>query len=394
MRKIIISYLKQHPKTVRFVWDTARLLLQFIGLFIPIKKERIIFCSYGGRSFNDSPKALYDKILKMNFFSDYDLIWAFDNPNNYHVKRGKKIKIDTITFFYYLLSSGVWISNSGMDRGIGLKRKRTIKIETWHGTPLKKILGDENQTALGGKKISFKGKPDKNTIRCSQSDFDRQLFARLFNADIKSILKSDLPRNDVLVENNFNVDKIKHKLGIPLDKKVILYTPTYREYLIDENYNTYIAPPLDMKLLQEKLSKEYVFLVRAHYAVTKSLNLEENDFVYDVSDYPDINHLYLISDILLSDYSSTYFDYSILDRPILCFAYDLEEYQAKRGLYLNLDKVLPCRIDKTEQELIDSIMNLNYDEACKKTHVFHKKYAPYAGESCKIILNVLMTRLK
>ena len=393
MRKKIISYLKNHPKTVNFVWFIARCLLQFIGVFIPIKSKRIIFCSYGGRSFNDSPKALYDSICLDNAFKDYDLIWAFDNPGDFVLQRGKSVKIDTLKFFYYLLSAKVWISNSGMDRGIELKRRKTIKIETWHGTPLKKILGDENQTALGGKNISPKGKPDKYTIRCSQSDYDRKLFARLFNADIKAILKSDLPRNDVLVNSNINLEQIKETIGISKDKKIILYTPTYREYLIDENHNTYMTPPLDLNLFQNQLSDEFVLLIRAHYAVTKSLNICDNGFVFDVSDYPDINHLYLISDILISDYSSTYFDFSILDRPMLCFAYDLDEYQEKRGLYLDLNKILPCRVDKTDRELLDSIKKLDYDDACKKTRDFHNKYAPYAGDSCRKIIKLLKRRL-
>ena len=338
MRLKIISFLRRHPVILKTFWKIAKTVLFLFSNICRIKEKNILFASFGGRKFDDSPKALYDEICKRKEFEGWNLIWAFVDPDKYDIPRGKKIKIDTLAFFKNLLTSRIWVSNSGMDRGIDYSDDRIIKIETWHGTPLKKIEGEENQNSLGGAQREYKGKLDNKTIRCAQSEYDREIFARIFHATKESILLCDLPRNDVLLRySKENCNLVKSKLGIPLEKKVILYVPTYREYLVDDQNNTFFKPPIDLKKWEIKLSDKYVLIIRAHYAVIKELNIKENEFVRNLSEYPVLNDLYAISDLMISDYSSTFFDYSILGKPMLCFAYDLEEYKEKRGLYLNLE---------------------------------------------------------
>ena len=387
MRNRIILYFKTHPKLVLKISSSARLVMTCWSWFVPVRKKTIIFNSFGGRGFNDSPKALYDEICRRKEFDDWRLLWAFVDPSKQDIPRGEKVKIDTYAFFKSLLYSHVWIGNTGVDRGIELRLKRHIRIETWHGTPLKKICGEENIRTFAFRPAEYKGPIDNATIRCAQSEFDRDIFARVFHATNDSFLVSDLPRNDELFRySKEDVERIKKKLKINGSKKVILYTPTYREYLINDNHKNYIAPPMDLKKWEAKLSGEYVLLIRAHYAISSAMDIGENDFVKDVSEYPSINDLYAISDMMISDYSSTYFDYAILDRPIFCFAYDLEEYEEKRGLYLDLANTLPCNINRNENELICEILSVDYNKASEKTRNFHMKFAPYAGNaSCRIV---------
>lgn len=394
MRQRIISFLKQHPTSINCLWKLARVALWVWGLFVPLQKKTMIFCSFGGRKFDDSPKAIYDEVCGRSEFSDWRLIWAFVDPDLFVIPRGEKVKIDTVEFFRALLYSRVWISNSGMDRGIELHRKKNIIVETWHGTPLKKICGEENSNSLGGKVVTPKGKPDRNTIRCAQSEFDRDIFSRVFNADKNAILLSDLPRNDALLRySDEDIKRIRTNLQISCEKKVILYAPTYREYLLDEKKETFLAPPIDLEKWEKMLGEEYCLLVRAHYAVTKAMDIKENNFVKDVSKYSTLNDLYIISDIMVSDYSSTFFDYSILERPMLCFAYDLNEYEEKRGLYLDLREVLPCPIDETEEEVINHIIKMDEDVYVKKAKEFHKKYAPFSGSAAKRVVDEIINRL-
>lgn len=393
MREKLIIFLKTHPSIIRAIWGIARGLL---ALFVNVSKQQktILFCSFGGRNFNDSPKAIYDEICRREEFKEWRLIWAFVEPDKFTIPRGDKIKVDTFSFFKTLITSKVWVSNSGMDRGVDLITDKIIRVETWHGTPLKRICGEENQNTFGTKPIEYKGPIDKSAIRCSQSDFDREIFARIFHASKESILLSDLPRNDeLLTYTPERLDEIRKYLGIEFKKKVILYTPTYREYLINENSQNFIAPPMNLDKWERELSSEYVLLVRAHYAVSAALGIKENSFVKDVSSYSSLNDLYAISDMMISDYSSTYFDYTILDRPMLCFAYDKEEYEEKRGLYLDMGKDLPCRICKYEDEVISEIINLNMVAATEATKAFHKKYAPYAGHASKIVVDNILFKL-
>ena len=394
-RTIIINYLRQHPVILQLFWKVAKIVLVLLSKICRIKEKNILFASFGGRNFNDSPKALYDEICKRKDFDDWKLIWAFVEPNEHEIPRGKKIKIDTLPFFKALLTSHVWISNSGMDRGISYTDDRIIKIETWHGTPLKKIEGEENQNSLGGKPKEYKGRLDDKTIRCAQSEYDKEIFARIFHATKESFLLCDLPRNDDLLRYTENdCEKIKTNLEISRNKKVILYAPTYREYLIDEHNSIYIAPPININKWKTLIGNEYVLLIRAHYAVSKSLNLHDDDFVKDVSGYKSLNDLYAIADLMISDYSSTFFDYSILKRPMLCFAYDKEEYEEKRGLYLNLEETLPCPIDKNEDKILNHILNLDYSKASKATELFKNKFVPHSGHASKVVVDELIKRIK
>lgn len=388
MRDSIIHFLKSNPWLTNIVWLAFRYCLKFCSFFFPVKPKTAIFASFGGRKFNDSPRALYDEMRKRKEFDDWTFIWCFVNPDEHDVPRGKKIKIDTFDFFKLLLSSSVWVSNSEMDRGIKLNLKRNIRIETWHGTPLKKICGEENETSV--EKVVVKGEPDGDTIRCAQSEFDRVIFARIFHAKKEAILLCDLPRNDELLRyDSEKLKEIRSKLGIQEGKKVILYTPTYREYISLDDY----IVPMNMDVWEKELSSDYVLLIRAHYIVSKKLELVENDFVKDVSAYPSLNDLYAIADMMISDYSSTFFDYSILDKPMLCFAYDRTEYETHRGLYMDLDANLPCPICSSENEIIDLIKNMDYLQFVDRTKEFHAKYAPHAGHASDKVIEALLNKL-
>lgn len=394
MRERVIQYLKMHPGILNAFWHLMSALLKLYSLVLPIKDKTVIFACFGGRKFDDSPKALYDSMCKSEYFKDWNFIWAFVNPDDFYIPRGEKVKIDTLSFFKALLSSKVWISNSGMARGINIHRRGIVEVETWHGTPLKKIGGEEHQNSMAPDRNKKKKKIDGTTIRCAQSEYDRNIFARIFAAQKEAILLCDLPRNDCLLKyTQDDNNRIRDVLGITQDKRVILYTPTYREYLLDDNNNTFIAPPMDLSKWRERLGNEYVVLFRAHYAVKKAMGIKTDGFVYDVTDYPNLNDLYSISDLMISDYSSTFFDYSILDRPMLCFAYDLEEYEKKRGLYLSLEHELPCPIDKNEDQIIERILNLDFDQYKEKTRCFHAKYAPYAGKACDAVIKRIIERL-
>ena len=394
-RNQIISYLKRHPKVLSLFWNVSSVILKCASPIIPVRKS-IVFSSFGGRKYDDSPRALYEAICADPFFQDWSLVWAFVEPEKFKLPRGSIEKIDTITFFKTLLGSHIWISNSGMTRGIKIHKKGIIEVETWHGTPLKKIGGDENQNSMLTKRDIEKrerAKLDRSTIRCAQSEFDKEIFSRIFHADKDAILTCDLPRNDELLKFDKKICDIKNALGIAADKKVILYTPTYREYLVDDSNSIYLAPPITLTKWEKELGSDYVLLIRAHYAVNNALNLRDSDFVKNVSDYPTINDLYAISDLMISDYSSTFIDYSILEKPMLCFAYDLEEYEQKRGLYLELDKVLPCVIDKDEDALICHIKQINYGEASARTKEFRQLYAPNAGNACNAVITAIKKRL-
>lgn len=384
MRLKIINFLKRNKILTQFIWGMFRFFMK-IGVFILPQKKKIAFMSYGGRNYNDSPKALYKAICSDSTFDEYELVWFFVNPENFDIPRGRKIKVDTISYFLEIMTASIWISNSGMDRGIGLKTKKILDVNTFHGSPIKK-MGEDIKTNLGFK-FRSSNKSDVFSIRCAQSTHDLKIFKELFHADDKNFLLCDLPRNDALLQyTDEKISSIKHTLGISSDKKVILYTPTFRDYAWNGVMENYISPPISLEKWENLLSDKYVLLIRAHYAITAALKIRNSVFCIDVSNYPDINDLYIISDIMISDYSSTFVDYSILNRPMFCFAYDLDEYKTKRGIYDEIFNELPCRIDENEDSLLQSILECNYDECSQRTRIFHMKYSPFAGHATEAVI--------
>lgn len=391
MRLRLINFLKRHASLLIVGRAVIRFLLR-ITYLLPIHKKTMLFSSFGGRNFDDSPRAIYEEICRRKEFDDWRLIWAFAEPERFSLPRGETVKIDTPRFFRLLFTSRVWVSNSSMDRGFELRNPRIVRVETWHGTPLKKICGEENMNPV--KKNRYVKRPDKTAIRCAQSEYDREILARVLLAEKDSFLLCDLPRNDALLQYTArDKEAIRDALGIPKDKKVLFYMPTYREYLLNEKKETYLAPPMDLEKWQERLGTEYVLLIRAHYAVNAALALTENTFVRDVSGYAYLNDLYAIADVLISDYSSAFIDASILGVPMLCFAYDLQEYEEKRGLYLDLEQTLPCPVCRTEEELLHEIVHLDAEKASAQTKLFCRRFAPNAGHATDAVVQEMQRRL-
>ena len=388
MKQKLKDFVK-YNNTIYLIYNRiGSFFIKLLGLFIPIQQKKILFVSFGGKKYDDSPQAIYEKMASSKEYNDYDFVWALIDINTDIPGKHRVVKIDSFSYFIEALSSKFWIINVSAERGLNFKKKETICINTWHGTPIKKIGGEENDNSG---KIKPR-KADKFDLVCSQSKYDQEIFSRIFNLPLSDVIISDLPRNDALLKYSIeSINHIKKSLGIPNYKKVILYMPTYREYTRDSANAVFFNPPMDLTKWQRELGEEYVLLFRAHYLVVKNMEVQENEFVKEVSAYPQLSDLYAISDIMISDYSSSFFDYSILDRPMMCFAYDLKEYEQHRGFYLNLSE-LPCELDYDEDSLIRHIQNLDYEDAVERTREFHKKYAPYAGTATEKVISEINRR--
>jgi CDP-glycerol glycerophosphotransferase len=177
------------------------------------------------------------------------------------------------------------------------------------------------------------------------------------------MLDTGYPRNDILHDTNRDkiAEHIRKQLGIPQDKKTILYAPTWRddEFYAKGQYKFEMHLNLDM--MKQQLGDEYVLLLRTHYFIADSIDVSAlKGFAYNLSRYDDISELYLISDILITDYSSVFFDYANLKRPMLFFTYDLEKYRdVLRGFYFDIEKEVPGPLLFTTEEVIDAVKNID-----------------------------------
>ena len=375
MRQRLIYILKHNS----FIQAVYRVVMSFVfrvlGLFIPIDDHLVIFVSFMGMGFNDSPKAIYDYLNSHSEYKDYRFVWAFEHPDKYPDLN--TVKIDSFAYFRTALKAKYWVTNTNIERGLKFKKKKQVYLNTWHGIALKHIGND----CPGRKDFNFKN-IDHLVV---SGDYDEKVWKSAFNADPDSYLKCGMPRNDELwLSTEEQKQEIRKKLSIPSDKKVILYAPTWRDST-DGGKSYAIKPPIHFDVWKKELGDEYIVLFRAHHQTTKVLGVVYDDFVRDASDYPAVNDLMIAADLLITDYSAIAFDFSVLCKPIFCYAYDYDSYLADRGTYFDIDEKYPNKSCRTEEELLSRIKDINYEAECSNTKRFRDDFIRYgvgATEAC------------
>ncbi len=230
--------------------------------------------------------------------------------------------------------------------------KETLVVQLWHAPGAFKKFGGSVENASMLKLIS-----DKTDYLIITSTYNESFYSEAFQIDKSKIKPLGLPRADYYFEKH-DIDRLRNdfneKYGINPDKKIILYTPTFRE---NKEYNN-VFNYLDLNEFNNKLSDEYVLVLRLHPKIKKfySDDIAVNGDYIDCSDYKNEQELLLLSDILITDYSSIMIEFGLLNKPIIFFAYDLDNYLSnERGFYLDYKKDLPGPVVHTTEELIDVI---------------------------------------
>ncbi|MBR3739388.1 MAG: CDP-glycerol glycerophosphotransferase family protein [Clostridia bacterium] len=358
-------------------------LLKMLGILVGYDAKLILFNCFGGKQYADSPKAIYESMLSDPRFDGYRFVWALHAPERFSIPgRSSVIKADSFKYFVTALRAGIWITNSSMERGLSFKKKKTLCFNTWHGTPIKTMGADIKEENL-----SFKSRVlVRADIMCAQGQYDVDVFSRAFRLPVSHFRMTGLPRNDILASYTPEmVCRIKEKLGIGKEKTVLLYAPTFREYARGESNEIVLDIPMNLSKWQEALGDRFVVLFRAHYEVAKHMKLAGYPVFLDMSAYPDLNELMIVSDALISDYSSIFFDYSIMGKPMYCFAYDMREYGDNRGMYLRLTDELPCEVHQREDSLIDQLLKIDEEKEAlsRRTVLFQRKYVTEFGHGAK-----------
>ena len=374
-------------KTFRFVlYIKNKITYLYYFLFYKIDDKMIFFESFYGNSYSCSPKAIYEYVLNDERFKDYKFVWAFKNINKYTFdERTILVKSNSRKYYKHLSKSKYWVVNLLINTGVK-KKKNQVYVQCWHGTPLKKLRYDIEKDNVLNSISEVRKRNDMDAVKfdyfISPSKFCTEKFTSAFNLkklnNENIFIEKGYPRNDYLFNyKKSDIKRIKKELNIPSNKKVILYAPTFRDNQHSANIGYTYNVELDFNKLKNEFSEEYVILFRAHYFIANKFDFKKyNNFVYDVSKYEDINELYIISDILITDYSSVFFDFANLKRPILFYMYDYNNYKNNlRDFYIDL-KELPGPILKKENTLIKEIKNIdNYSKKYKeKYEKFNKKY--------------------
>ena len=343
-----------------------------------IKTNQIIFCSFKGDYYSDSPKYIYE-YLYGNYNDEYDFVWVLNDKKVKIPGNPKRVTRFSLEYFKEVARSKYWVINGRQFAPLA-KRDEQVIVSTWHGTPLKKLgLDIGNVYTMNpfikhsyvniSKQWDYLISPNRYTTDILKSCFGYQ----------KEIFESGYPRNDILYNaDEEKVNQIKSSLNIPNDKKIILYAPTWRDDEFIDAGMIKFQLKLELDKLKDAFNDEYIILIRTHYFIADKLDLTgAEDFAIDVSKYNDIAELYLISDILITDYSSVFFDFANLKRPILYYTYDLEKYEnVLRGFYIDIHEDVPGPLLKTTDEVIDAIRNIDQlkEEYKEKYDQFYERF--------------------
>lgn len=331
--------------------------------YLPIDNKKIVFSNYAGLGYGCNPKYIAEMLHQEH--PEMKIIWLINEKNKKYEmpKFIKKVSIHSIRAFYELNTAKIWIDNFHkilLLKDYLEKRKSQFFIQTWHGSlGIKKIEADVK--ALVNEK-SWKNLAVENAkmqdFLISNSEFEDNVYKSAFWG-YGEILRLGHPRNDIFFKDNKDLkEKILNSLNINNSYKVAIYVPTFRQGNSAEIYD------LDYEILKESLEKKFggnwVVFVRMHRNIKQKPNLQGKDFVFDVSEYDDVQELLVISDIAITDYSSCVFDFILSRKPAFIYANDIDKYDQERGFYYPLSET-PFLIAKNNNELHSNI--INYDDA-------------------------------
>nr|WP_245415782.1 CDP-glycerol glycerophosphotransferase family protein [Alteribacter populi] len=340
-----------------------KLLFIIVGT-LPKKSNVVVFESFLGKQYSCNPRAIYEKLT--SDFPGFTCYWSVDPK---YLSRFGEYDLNVLPRFslrwlLVMARAKYWVSNSRLPLWVP-KPYKTVYLQTWHGTPLKKLGVDIEEVHMPGTntenyKKNFTSESNRWDYLISPNDYSTEIFTRAFRFK-GEIIKSGYPRNDYLIHSSGDdVRKIKSSMGIPNNKKVILYAPTWRDNEYHKRGQYKFSLMLDLEKMHKELGQEYIILLRLHYLVADQVDLSDYEgFVVDASNHTDIRELYVISDLLLTDYSSVFFDYAILKRPMIFFVYDIENYRDNlRGFYFNFEEEAPGPLVKDTDEVIGTIKGI------------------------------------
>ncbi|PCE59651.1 CDP-glycerol--glycerophosphate glycerophosphotransferase [Staphylococcus pseudintermedius] len=349
-----------------------------------VNAKTVVFESFGGKNYSDSPKYIYEYMK--DHYPELNYRWVFTNPETNRVPgEALKVKKNSAAYYQAYSEAKVWVSNARLPLFLNKKENQTY-IQTWHGTPLKRLANDMKVVRMPGTTTSlYKRNFHKETSRwdylISPNRYSSEIFRTAFWMPAEKTLEIGYPRNDILVNRADDVAlqaEIREELNIQEGKKIIMYAPTWRDDEFVKKGSYTFKLKIDLARLQETIGDDYVVLLRMHYLIANALDLKGfEDFAIDVSNYNDISRLYLISDCLITDYSSVMFDYGILKRPQLFFPYDIEKYATElRGFYIDYHNDLPGPIYTDPDALIEGLKNI---ELIRETYqdqieAFHQRF--------------------
>jgi len=342
-------------------------------------RDAVLFVSWKGKMCADNPRGIAEELRRRG--DDREHIWVVTDYCA-DVPAGSRVVLSgTEEYFEALARCRYVISNDDMQAEFR-KRDGQVYLQTWHGTPLKKIGFDIGRPQFASGTAYFEhlaGDVAKWDMLLSQNPFSTPILRRAFRFG-GEICEYGYPRNDALCRDGERAAEIRGRLGIPAGKRVVLYAPTWRDNQFYASGRYRFDLRLDLDRAARALGPGHVLLIRGHHHLANDVHAgSQPDFARNVTAYPDITDLFLITDVLITDYSSVMFDFAVTGRPMLFFTYDLAAYRDKlRGFYFDFAAEAPGPLLATSDEVLAALAGLD-DVAARYADAqsaFAAKYCP------------------
>jgi CDP-glycerol glycerophosphotransferase len=355
--------------------------------YYPVKlraplRDAVVFISWKGKQCSDNPLGIAAELR--NRGDDREHIWAVTDPAVRAPAGATVVFRGSREYYEALARSRYLIANDDMPAHYR-KRDGQIYLQTWHGTPLKRIGFDIDrpQFVSGSAYVDHLAKDVAHwDLLLSQNPFSTPILRRAFRFE-GEICEYGYPRNDILSRPDAPqlAAAVRRRLRIPGGKRVVLYAPTWRDNQFYAAGRYRFDPRLDLERARKTLGDDYVILIRGHHHMADDVpDTAISGFSMNVTRYPDISDLILVSDILVTDYSSVMFDYASTGRPMLFFTYDLADYRDNlRGFYFDFEPEAPGPLLATSDEVIAAIGDIDTVAA---THA--AAYEAFAAKFCPL----------
>ncbi|WP_116245007.1 CDP-glycerol glycerophosphotransferase family protein [Nocardiopsis sp. FIRDI 009] len=324
--------------------------------------EGILFDAYTGRQCSDSPRSIYAELRRRERWARYPMSWLVADGQVSLPEDLAPVRLRGREYYRALARSRYLVTNSREPAWFH-RRPDQVVVQTWHGSMLKRIGFDVEN--VRGKSRDYFDKLAWETRQwdylVSPSPWATPILRSAFRFE-GEILETGYPRNDIFFSPDREriAERTRRRLGLPEGRRVVLYAPTWR----DDKYYTRGKHKLDLHLdlrrMYDKLGGDHVLMVRRHPRVVDSVPVVGEDFVFDVSLYPEVMELFLITDVLVTDYSSMMFDFANTGRPMLFFTYDLESYRDNlRGFYFDFEQTAPGPLLTESDEVIGALLDID-----------------------------------
>jgi CDP-glycerol glycerophosphotransferase len=317
--------------------------------------EAVFFDSYSGKQYSDSPKAICEELRRRG--TDLDLRWNVRDGQVELPDGLREVRTNSREYYRSLATCRYIVTNAHLPVWFR-RREGQVVVQTWHGSTLKRIGYDiaDVQFARSDYHERLDVEVPQWDYLISPSPWCSPVLTSAFRFGGR-LLEVGYPRNDVLADPGLG-SEVRRRLGVPEGRRVVLYAPTWRDDQFHGNGRYVFEQALDLDLLRTALGEECVLLVRRHPNISDVVR-DPSGWARDVTAYPDIQELYLASDVLVTDYSSAMFDFAVTGKPMLFFTYDLEHYRdVLRGFYFDFEAEAPGPLLRTSAELLAALQSL------------------------------------